>query len=81
MEKNEKLKEERGISFKEIESFLLKDNSYIITKNTSKNHKNQKIIVIEINGYVWAIPFVENDTEIFLKTAYPSRKLNKLHHD
>jgi predicted nucleic acid-binding protein len=30
-----------------------------------------------VDGYVYAVPFVESDTEIFLKTIIPSRKATK----
>jgi len=42
-----------------------------------RRYPNQSIFVLELNGYVCYVPFVENDKEIFLKTIIPSRKLNK----
>lgn len=33
--------------------------------------------VLEIDSYAIIIPYVENDEEIFLKTAFPSRKYTK----
>lgn len=47
-----------------------------IHPNTEK-YPNQQIFVLEINGYVWYVPFVETEDEIFLKTIIPSRKLTK----
>jgi hypothetical protein len=41
------------------------------------NRPNQKVYVLEINRYVYAVPFVETDDYVFLKTIYPSRKLLK----
>jgi hypothetical protein len=41
------------------------------------NRPNQKVYVLEINSYVYAVPFVETDDYVFLKTIYPSRKLLK----
>ncbi|MEQ9156558.1 MAG: toxin [Roseitalea porphyridii] len=43
----------------------------------STNYPGQKIAVVEHNGYAFAVPYVENDEEIFLKTAFPSRKLTR----
>lgn len=37
----------------------------------------QKIPVVLVDGYVYLVPFVENDEEIFLKTIIPSRKATK----
>ena len=41
--------------------------------------RNQWIFIIEIDDYTWVIPFVleEDDTSIFLKTAYPSRSFHR----
>jgi len=34
-------------------------------------------IFVPVVGYVYLAPFVESDTEIFLKTIIPSRKATK----
>jgi len=74
-EKNEILKRERGISFEEI-AFLI-ESGHIIGIEENPGHSNQKIYVLEIENYAFIVPFVENDKEIFLKTAFPSRKYTK----
>ena len=33
--------------------------------------------MVEVDDYVYAVPFVESDNEIFLKTIIPSRKATK----
>ena len=43
----------------------------------TKRYPHQFIFVVELDGYICYVPFVENDEEIFLKTIIPSRKLNK----
>lgn len=77
-EKNEILKAERDISFDEvtiaIESGGLLD---IIENLNKKRYPNQKIFVVNIGGYVYLIPFVEDDKKYFLKTIFPSRKMTK----
>lgn len=35
------------------------------------------MLIVELNKYVYVIPFVETKDEIFLKTIYPSRKHKK----
>ena len=35
--------------------------------------------VVAIDEYVYLVPYVENDEEIFLKTIVPSRKATKQH--
>ncbi len=42
-----------------------------------KRYPHQFIFVVELDGYVCYVPFVENEDEIFLKTIIPSRKLEK----
>ena len=74
-EKNEILKRERGISFEEI-AFLI-ESGHIIGIEENPGHSNQKIYILEIENYAFVVPFVENDKEIFLKTAFPSRKYTK----
>ena len=74
-QKNEILKKERGISFEEI-AYLI-EAGQIIGIEENPGRPNQKIYVLEINNYAIIVPYVENDSEIFLKTAFPSRKYSK----
>ncbi len=77
-EKNEILKKERGISFEAvvfcIEYGFLLD---IIEHPNQEKYRGQKIYVVNFNEYIYLVPFVESENEIFLKTAYPSRKYTK----
>jgi len=74
-EKNEILKAERGISFEEIA--LLIESGHILGIEENPRRSNQKIYILEIENYAFIVPYVENDDEIFLKTAFPSRKYTK----
>ena len=74
-DKNEILKRERGISFEEI-AFLI-ESGHIIEIEKNPGRPNQNIYILEIESYAYIVPFVENDKEIFLKTAFPSRKFTK----
>lgn len=40
---------------------------------------NQNIMLFKYKRYIWVVPYVENEKEIFLKTLYPSRKYTKLY--
>ena len=74
-QKNEILKQERRISFEEI-AYLIECGQVLgIEENSSR--PNQKIYILEIGDYAIIVPFVENDNEIFLKTAFPSWKYTK----
>ena len=79
IEKNKQIMEERGISFEEIIAALENGQllDIIINPNTEL-YAHQKIFVLNINEYIYLVPFVyKNPNEIFLKTIFPSRKLTK----
>ncbi len=74
--KNIKLQTERGISFDEISEIILRKEYLDILDNPSR--PSQQIFVIKLNDYIYSVPFIIDDqSNIILKTAYPSRKLNK----
>lgn len=74
-DKNKQLQKERGISFEEIA--LLIEAEHILGIEVNPGHPNQKIYILEIDHYAIVVPYVETETEIFLKTAFPSRKFTK----
>ena len=78
--KNQELIVGRGVSFEEavfhIENGNLLDD---IVHPNSSNYPNQRIFIITIKDYVYFVPYVENESEIFLKTIIPSRKFTKLY--
>jgi len=77
-EKNEILKKVRSISFEEVIEAINSDKIITIIKHPNiKRYPNQKQYIININNYVYVVPFVRNDEEIFLKTIIPNRKLVK----
>lgn len=77
-EKNQQLQVERGVSFEQalraIQSNQLLD---IIQHPNSERYPNQQIFILEMNQYIYLVPFVESENEIFLKTIIPSRKLKR----
>jgi len=77
-EKNEILKKERKISFENVVAAIEAEYLIDIIKNPNQEkYPNQKIFIVKILDYIYMVPFVENDTEIFLKTIIPSRKYKK----
>ncbi len=78
-EKNQLLKATRGISFEDVQDAIEKDNLLADITHPSQKHPHQRIYVVEIKGYIYAVPYVINPEkkEIFLKTIYPSRILTK----
>lgn len=81
IEKNQWLLEERGISFESIIAAIENDQllDVIYHPNQSK-YPRQKMYVLQIDNYVYLVPFVEkNEETIFLKTAFASRKATKFY--
>ena len=75
-DKNQKLQNERDISFEEISEIILRKEYLDILENPSRS--NQQIFVVKINNYIYSVPFmIDEQSNIILKTAFPSRKLYK----
>lgn len=75
--KNLKLQNERGLSFEDVLDSIENDKFYGVFSNPSGNFKNQKVLLVVINNYPCIVPFVETETEIFLKTIIPDRRFKK----
>ena len=74
-EKNEILKTERGISFEEVAAHIERGHILEILEHPNQQrYPGQRIFVLEMGGYAYLVPFVESESEIFLKTVIPSRK-------
>ena len=80
-DKNQILKSTSGISFEEVEEYILKGNILDNKIHHKKNRSNQRIYVVKIKNYIYLVPYVidEKKKEIFLKTTYPSRKYAKFY--
>lgn len=77
-EKDELLKSERQVSFEDIVFYIEKGFLLdVLEQPNQEKYKGQKIFVVQIDDYVYLVPFIENDHEIFLKTIIPSRKATK----
>ena len=74
-EKNERLKKSRNISFEIIVAQIEMGKLLDIVDHPNKDkYENQRIFVVEFEGYAYLVPFVEEQEKIFLKTIIPSRK-------
>lgn len=77
-EKNLILIEERGISFEQVISAIVDGGALdILPHPNQQKYPDQKIYVLNIDDYVYLVPFVENEDSVFLKTIFPHRKLTK----
>ena len=77
-DKNITLKDERDVCFEDvvvaIEEGQLLD---ILKHHNDDKYPDQKIFVVNIDNYVYLVPFVEDEQKIFLKTIIPSRKATR----
>ena len=77
-EKNQQLMMERGVSFEDALFALQSDGLLDDGPHPNKEkYPGQRILVVRIDDYAWLVPYVENDTELFLKTIIPSRKATR----
>ena len=77
-DKNEILKKSRNISFEDVVIEIISDNIIDTVKHPNpEKYPNQKMYIISIHDYIYVVPFIESETEIFLKTIIPSRKETK----
>lgn len=76
--KNQQIIEDRQISFEDMLFSIQKGRLLDDIEHPSKTkYPNQRVLVVEVNGYAYLVPYVESDDEIFLKTVIPSRKATK----
>ncbi|MCW7552324.1 BrnT family toxin [Endozoicomonas gorgoniicola] len=77
-EKNAWLKANRGISFEEIVFHIELGGELDVTHHPNQTkYPGQKISIVQVEDYIYLVPFVESDEEVFLKTIIPSRKATK----
>jgi len=69
---------ERGISFEDIVFYIQQGQLLDDIKHPNcDRYPEQRMFVIDVDGYVHLVPYVEDRKEIFLKTVIPSRKATK----
>lgn len=77
-DKADKLIRDRSIDLKEIEEILLTTGPVTVIQNPAR--RGQKIFLVCYKGYIHAVPFVRDAKRNYiLKTAYKSRKYNKIY--
>lgn len=77
-EKNNRLKAERDVSFEDVVIAIAEGKLLDIIDNPNqKKYPSQKVYIVNIEEYVYIVPFVEDKVKYFLKTVFPSRKMTK----
>jgi uncharacterized DUF497 family protein len=75
--KNEWLKTHRGISFEAVVTAIENGRLLEDTEHPSPRWKHQRILVVELEGYICVVPYVRDNTTVFWKTIYRSREMNQ----
>ena len=77
-DKNRLLKRERGVTFEQVVMHIEDgDILDILVHPNRSRYPNQQVIIVRINDYAYAVPFVETGEKRFLKTIIPSRRLTR----
>ena len=77
-EKNEGLKQDRGIGFEEIVFHITHEGLLdTIEHPNQKKYPGQRIFIVNVENYACLVPFVESEDIVFLKTIIPSRKMTR----
>jgi len=75
--KNATLREARGICFDDVIAALHDGRLLGFIKHPGSGRKHQYLMLVNIGGYAYVVPFVEDEEKWFLKTLFPSRKYTK----
>ena len=77
--KNDLLLEKRGVSFPMVIEAIARRGVLLNFDHPNRTkYPNQKVLVVELNGYAYCVPYVVQGTRWFLKTIYPSRRFKHL---
>lgn len=78
-EKNQRLVDERGVSFERVVSAIEQGGLVDVLEHPNQDrYPGQLIYVVEVSEYIHLVPFVmQTDGTRFLKTIIPSRKATR----
>ena len=77
-DKSQVLKAERGVSFEDVVFHVAAGGLLDVLDHPNPGvHPGQRILIVDIDGYVFIVPFVADGDVLFLKTIIPSRKMTK----
>ena len=77
-DKNEVLKHGRGISFEEVVFHIRRGDLLDVLEHPNpERYPGQRVFAVNVDGYVYLVPFVEDRDTVFLKTIIPSRRATR----
>jgi len=76
--KNDRLKAERRVSFQDVVKAIEGGDLLDVLEHPNPvRYPHQQVFVVEFEGYVYFVPFVDAEEGCFLKTIIPSRKATR----
>ncbi len=76
--KNELLQRTRGVGFEDVIFHIQNGDILDIVRHSNESrYPNQRIIVLNMEGYAYLVPYVDREGVWFLKTIIPSRKATR----
>ena len=77
-EKSQQLQDVRGVSFEDVIFHILNGDVLDIIRHPNKErYPSQLMIVLDIEDYIYLVPYVKVRGTRFLKTIIPSRKATR----
>jgi uncharacterized DUF497 family protein len=77
-EKNEMLDRTRKVCFEDVVVCVQNGGVLDVIRHPNRErYPRQNMIVLNVDGYVWLVPYVKVKGVRFLKTIIPSRKATK----
>jgi hypothetical protein len=79
-DKDEWLRRERKVGFDDVRKALLQGGFLADLPHPHvERFPSQRVLVVEIRGETYVVPYVPGEKSRFLKTIYPSRKARRLY--
>lgn len=79
-EKNTLLRRTRGVGFEEVVFHIENGDALdVIGHPNAERYHGQRILVLDIDGSAYLVPYLKERGTRFLKTIIPSRKATKEH--
>lgn len=76
-EKSAALKARHGVSFEDVVIAFQEGRLLADMDHPGDSYAHQRLAVVRIEDYAYAVPYVIDGETRFLKTLFPSRKLHK----
>jgi len=76
--KNEELQRSRRVSFERVAELIAHDQILDTYDHPNQErYPGQRVFVVEMDDYVYLVPFIQEEDRFFLKTIIPSRKAKR----